>query len=336
MKKYKYLFVKNFFNLDLTPIDYSIGWGNRDPDSHLFLWGPKSASLFRNKKNVRVKEKIFYNLKEAIDFGINAAIVATPASLHVEQAETLLNAGVHVLIEKPISNTYSNLKKLLIVDQKSISLSLIGYCLRFDPGAKRFKELLSSSKIGKILHVKIDCGSFLPQWRPKQNYSKSVSAIKNFGGGALLELSHEIDYARWFFGEIDGVYSSLRNSGTLNINVEDSAEIIFDTSAGFPIAMHLDFNSRKSRRTCQVFTSKGDLIWDYISNNIVWSPINGIEKNENFKHNKDIMYEKQLEHFFNCIEAREEPLISIRDGAEVLKLIDAAKISNKSGKKVQI
>jgi len=52
MKINKYSFVKNFFNLDLTPIDYSIGWGNRDPDSHLFLWGPKSASLFRNKKNV--------------------------------------------------------------------------------------------------------------------------------------------------------------------------------------------------------------------------------------------------------------------------------------------
>ena len=290
----------------------------------------------KNRKNKKIKEIFFYNLDEDIDIGINAAIIATPATLHAEQAETLLKSGIHVLIEKPLSDKLENLEKLLKIDKKTKSLSLVGYCLRFDPGAIKFKELLLSSKFGKILHVKVDCGSFLPEWRPKQNYTKSVSAIKKLGGGVLLELSHEIDYARWFFGGINGVYANLKNSGILDINVEDSADIIFDTKAGFPIAMHLDFNTRKNRRNCHVFTSKGDIFWDYISNEIIWNPISGIKKTISFEHKKDIIYEEQLKHFFNCIEKGVKPLISIADGLEVLKLINASKISNKLGKKIQL
>jgi predicted dehydrogenase len=290
----------------------------------------------KSLKNKKTKEIFFYSLDEAIDFGINAAIIATPASLHAEQAERLLNSNIHVLIEKPLSDKLENLEKLLKIDKKAKSLSLLGYCLRYDPGATKFKELLLSPNFGKILHVKIDCGSFLPEWRPKQNYTRSVSAIKKLGGGVLLELSHEIDYARWFFGGINGVYATLKNSGILDINVEDSADIIFETKAGFSIAMHLDFNTRKNRRNCHVFTSKGDAFWDYISNEIVWNPKSGIKETISFEHKKDIIYEEQLKHFFNCIEKGIKPLISISDGLEVLKLIDASKVSNKLGKKIQL
>ncbi len=71
----------------------------------------------------------------------------------------------------------------------------------------RFFELFDKSFIGQTLYTSVECGSYLPDWRPGNNYKKSVSAKKDLGGGVLLELSHELDYIRWIFGEIKNIYA---------------------------------------------------------------------------------------------------------------------------------
>ena len=88
------------------------------------------------------------------------------------------------------------------------------------------------------------CYSYLPDWRSKRNYSKTSSAMKKLGGGVLLDLSHELDYIRWFFGEMKSVFANIQNSGTLDIDVEDSVDMIFESDKGFSVSVHLDFNSR--------------------------------------------------------------------------------------------
>ena len=82
-------------------------------------------------------------------------------------------------------------------------------------------NIINSKKIGQILHVQVDCGSYLPDWRKGTDYRESVSAKAELGGGVLLELSHELDYIRWFFGEMISISANIQNSGTLGIDVED-------------------------------------------------------------------------------------------------------------------
>ena len=112
-------------------------------------------------------------------------------------------------------------------------------------------EMINSKKIGKILHVQVDCGSYLPEWRKGQDYRKSVSAKTKLGGGVLLELSHELEYIRWFFGDMKSVYANIQNSETLDIDVEDSVDMIFESDKGFSVSVHLDYNSisRQSEKT---------------------------------------------------------------------------------------
>ena len=292
----------------------------------------------KGKKNEEEKlvDSVVYSLEDAIDCGIEAAIIATPAVYHVQQAIELMEKGIHVLIEKPLSHSLDNVNKLLRIAKTSKLVGLVGYCLRYDPGALKFNELLNNNKIGQILHVQIDCGSYLPDWRKGMDYRESVSAKAELGGGVLLELSHELDYIRWFFGEMKSVYAKIQNSGTLDINVEDSVDMIFESVLGFPVSVHLDFNSRNTRRKCIARCANGDLTWDAISNKVIWIPANGSEELETYKNDRDYIYREQLKHFFDCIENKKLPSVSIHDGVAVLHMIDSIKKSHKIGEKVAL
>jgi hypothetical protein len=282
----------------------------------------------------KLADTVSFSLEDAIRAGIQAAVIATPAVYHVQQALDLMQRGIHVLIEKPLSESLDNVIELLEVEKRSKAVGLMGYCLRYNSGAMKFNDMLNNKKTGQVLHVQVDCGSYLPDWRQGRDYRKSVSAKKELGGGVLLELSHELDYIRWFFGEMKSVYANIQNSGTLGIDVEDSVDMIFNSDRGFLVSAHLDFNSRSIRRNCTVRCSGGDLIWDAIQSEVIWRPVDSPEEVENFNYDKDYIYREQLKHFFDCIENRKPPSVSINDGVAVLRMIEAAKNSHKIGEEI--
>ena len=295
----------------------------------------------RSGKGIKVEEEkllnaVVHSLEEAIDYGIKAAIIATPAVYHIQQAINLMEKGIHVLIEKPLSHSLDHVNELLKLEKESNAVGIIGYCLRYNIGALKFHNMLKNKKIGKILHVRIDCGSYLPDWRKEQDYRKSVSAKAELGGGALLELSHELDFTRWFFGDMNNVSANIQNSGIFDIDVEDSVDMIFESNKGFTINVHLDLNSRITRRKCIARCSNGDLVWDIVANKVIWHPADGLEEVETYQNDRNYVYKEQLKHFFNCIENEKLLSVSINDGIAVLKMIEAAKKSHTIGEKVVI
>jgi predicted dehydrogenase len=284
----------------------------------------------------KIADEIVYNMEDTINTGIQAAIIATPATFHADQALRLMNLEIHVLIEKPLSHSLEKVDELLRAAGELDAVGLVGYCLRYDPAALKFKEILATEKIGQILSVQVNCSSYLPDWRLNMDYRQSVSAKKELGGGVLLELSHEFDYIRWFFGDMKSVYANIQNSGTLDIDVEDSADMIFESDKGCSVSVHLDFNSRNTRRECIARCSNGDLTWDAIANKVTWQTANGSEELETYKNDRDYIYREQLKHFFDCIDNKKLPSVSINDGVAVLQMIESAKESHKIGKKVAI
>ena len=151
------------------------------------------SGMGKKVEDEKLLNAVVYSLDEAIDYGIEAAIIATPAAYHVKQAIKMMEKGIHVLIEKPLSHSLNNINELLQLNEDSNLVGLIGYCLRYNPGAIKFNNMLKNSKTGRILHVRVDCGSYLPDWRKRQDYSQSVSAKSDLGE-LLLELSHGLDY----------------------------------------------------------------------------------------------------------------------------------------------
>jgi len=305
-------------------------------DSNIKVCAVRSGkSNHGNLKNNQEKliDKIFISINDAIDYGIQTAIISTPSPFHVECALELFASDVNVLIEKPLSNDYSNVNEVIKVEKKSKAVGLIGYCFRHDSNGKFFKKMIEENKVGDILSSSIVCSSYLPNWRKEQDYSESVSAKKKLGGGVLLELSHELDYSRWLFGEFKSVFCQMNYSKTLKIETEDCVDMIIKTNNNIPLNIHLDYNTRNTNRMCIIRGTKGNLLWDIIGKKVLINYPNSSPK-VIFSDSKQDIYHSQLVHFFNCVENRAKPLVTLDDGASTMKLIEASIKSNQSGKKI--
>ena len=123
---------------------------------------------------------------------------------------------------------------------------MVGYVLRYCEAAKFIKDQLSQNIYGKPIDVRIECRSFLPDWRPDQDYRQSASARKELGGGVLLELSHEIDYANWLFGPLISIQAILQHSKTLN-RCRGWGRALLENVNGLIVSIHLDFYCRNPR-----------------------------------------------------------------------------------------
>jgi predicted dehydrogenase len=279
---------------------------------------------------------VFSDLRQAIEEGVQAAIVASPATEHIEQAMVLAEAGVHLLVEKPLSHNAENNSKLVETVGTNGIVGLLGYTLRHDKAAIEFKKKLEQGLLGSLLHIRVECGSYLPSWRTHQDYKKSVSAIASSGGGVLLELSHELDYTHWFFGEMKSVFANIHNSGFLGIDVEESADLLFEAVAGFPVSVHLDFNRRHPVRRCSAYGQQGQLTWDAVNRSVEWRPADGDVELENFSMKYDAMYQEQLTHFLECIEQGRCPKVGFCSGETILKWIESARNSHETGKRVEL
>jgi predicted dehydrogenase len=271
----------------------------------------------------------------AIEAGAQASVVATPSPFHVPQALELAAAGCHVLVEKPLSNSYSGVIQLQRLVAERNVVALVGYVLRYDPAAQHFASVLRSGDTGDILHSRIECGSYLPDWRPGQDFRQSSSALEQLGGGVLLELSHELDYANWFFGTANEVQARLWRSENLGISVEDSADLLLLSSESIPISVNLDFNRRRSTRCCVVQCTEGELTWDVLRHEVRWHSADGEFERTTFEVERDDVYRQQLEHFLRCIEEGETPIVSLQDGIDVLKTVEAARRSDTTGERVR-
>ncbi len=281
---------------------------------------------------------LFKSLDEALESSPQSVFIASPATTHLLYASPFLKRGIPTLIEKPLSHSVEEIKKYKSILDESENYAEVAYCLRYLPSAKIFKELIQNSQqIGSIYKVIVEVGQYLPDWRPEIDYRKSVSANKTSGGGALLELSHEIDYINWIFGPVNEVICSLTNSGGLEIDSEDSVDAII--SAGkLPINLHMDFLQRKPVRYCKVIGKEGNLIWDLLADSIIFENHHKqnsiIYRKREFE--KDYIYKRMIENFLKMSMKSQKPNVRISDANEVLDIIQAMRLSSKTKKAVKV
>jgi len=210
--------------------------------------------------------KCVTTLNDALKTNPQAAIIANPASKHTEIAKELASNGVDILVEKPISSNSKDAKELIETCEKNNTILMVGYNLRFLPSLIHFKQCIQSNLIGKIYSIRSEIGQYLPNWRLGFDYRHGVSAKKSLGGGVLLELSHEIDYLKWIFGSVNWVKAHISKQSGLDIDVEDSANIILGFKSNdvgeLTASLNMDFIRHDTTRKCFVIGEKGTLLWD--------------------------------------------------------------------------
>ncbi len=285
----------------------------------------------------------FTSIDDAIAYQPDMAVIANPANKHIEVAMPLANAGIHLLVEKPISSDLTAVEDLIEICKKNGVKLMVAYNLRFLTSLCKFKDFLESGRIGRLLSVRAEVGQYLPSWRPGTDYRQTVSAQSKLGGGVLPELSHEIDYLLWLFGPAIWVSAYLSRQSVLDIDVEDTAhlQIGFDENYyGLQLVgrLDMDFVRHDTTRYCIVIGEKGTLRWDGVKGIVDYFPENGRqwEKLYSGKPDRNFTYGEEIRHFMKCIKEGSEPRISGVDGLAVLQVIDAAVRSNDSGQVVSV
>jgi len=282
---------------------------------------------------------VIHDMKDALSEGVDLAIVSNPATSHIETAMALAEHGAHLLIEKPLSLDMTGVDILIQTCQRKGVVLQVGYCLRYNPSFKALRIALKEGLIGKPLSLQFVVGQYLPDWRPGVDYRDTVSAREDLGGGVLLELSHEIDLARWLMGEVVSVSAITGRQSSLHIDVEDTADILLEFDNGIIGNLHLDMVQRKPVRTCKVVGSRGSLEWDGIRHRTIMYDEDNVQQkvfNKDGGLDRDILMQEQLVDFLECIETKGKPLVSGEDGKRAVEIVLAAKLSSEEGRTIRL
>lgn len=265
------------------------------------------------------------DITQAINYSPDFALVASPATFHFTHTKTLLNAGIPVLVEKPLTADSQEAKELVELAIQTQVPVKVAYCLRYLSSAKRIKNVLSENKIGPIYNVIAHVGQYLPTWRQDKDYRNSVSASNDLGGGVLLELSHELDYLQWLLGPLTYNYSLLRHTKELALEVEEIADIFLTTETGTVCTVHMNFIQKKPQRYCYFLGEKGHIYWNLMDNSISF---HSDKKDEliydgaSWDRNK--MYQLMIEDFVEQVRLNQvniKPLISAYKIVELITQI---------------
>jgi len=309
------------------------------------LFPDADIRVLRHLKSTSTPENsngCFDNIEDVHSFAPQLAVIANPATFHTDVALKLTEQGVHLLIEKPIAASQESIQLLLDLSRKNNTVLLVGYNLRFLSSLQEFRSALHLQTIGKVLSVRCEIGQFLPSWRPNTDYRQGVSARSKLGGGVLLELSHEIDYLRWIFGEVEWVTAILSQQSDLDIDVEDTAHLIFgftdkiEDKIQLIASVNLDFIRHDITRLCTAIGDIGSLRWDGIAGTIEQFDLESKTWVEVFRDEEKDSYASEWKHFLKCISGYEKPLISGNDGLKVLEVIEAARQSSLDKEQVKV
>lgn len=193
-------------------------------------------------------------------FRPGAVVIARETAAHAETLAELRAVGFTgpVLVEKPL------LARLPAPGEASPDLAgvTVAYNLRLHPSLVALRERLGDEA---ALTARIHCGSYLPDWRPGQDYRFSASARRASGGGVLTDLSHELDYLLWLFGPWRRVSALGGRLGPLEIDVPDVVEALVETERCAAVSLHLDYLQRVPRREVLVTTATRTLRLDLLA-----------------------------------------------------------------------
>jgi predicted dehydrogenase len=285
-------------------------------------------------------DRVCEHLDDALGFAPQVAIVAGPATRHIDVARPLAESGAHLLIEKPISHRMEGVDELIEICRVRSRILMVGYVLRFSPAAQRAHAELKAGRIGRLLALRAEVGQHLEDWRPAMDYRESVSARSELGGGALLELSHELDLALWLAGAVARVSAESAALGGLEIDVEDCAELLLAFQAGAVGSIHVDMLQRPALRRCTLIGERGRLELNLLEERLVLHAAGKCDDAHELYSaptpNRDELYRAELAHFLSCAETGAQPCVTGEDGRAALALALAAKRSALTGQRERL
>jgi predicted dehydrogenase len=280
------------------------------------------AERMKIPKYYRDAEKMF------ADPEIDAVHINTPTNSHMALTLAALEAGKHVLVEKPMARKSTEAQRMTEAAKKAGCHLMVGMNLRFRPDVMILHEFVHGGELGTVRVVR---ASWLKR---KENWSRSpwLHESRISGGGVLMDLGLQLlDVCWWTLGrpKIKRV-SAMVSKDRLNLRVEDTFTAYFTFHGGTTLQLNSTWAYMSDESTAMtVFSGNKGIaelnplkITKEIHGNLVNVTPAGPQLKAQTLYNKSFEYE--LEHFYNVIAGKAKPMSVAEDSAYILEVIEAA------------
>ncbi len=280
--------------------------------------------------------RTYADLDAALVDSHDAAVIATPAHLHIPMAATLCEAGVHLLIEKPLSTSLEGIDALEQALTQRNLLAAVAYVLRHQPALQAIRDAIYAGRFGRPVQLVAVCGQHFPTYRPA--YREIYYSDRATGGGAVQDaLTHVMNAGQWLVGPIDWLAADAAHQVLEGVDVEDTVHVIArhgDLLASYSLNQHQAPNELVitvvcEQGTCRVELHRGRWAW-------MTRPDTPWQEESFAGPERDDLFVAQANAFLDAIEGQAEPTCNLQEAVQTLRTNLAVLASVEDGTRKEI
>ena len=256
----------------------------------------------------------------------DAAVICTPAHLHVPMALRLASQDVGLLIEKPLSTNLDGVEALQSLEEEGQVRIAVAYVLRAHPLVLSLRAALQSDRFGRPLQVIVQCGQHFPTYRPA--YRDIYYADRSRGGGAIQDaLTHFVNVVEWCVGPVETVMADAAHLKLEGVTVEDTVHALArhrlaghdsEVLASYTLNQHQAPNETTltvvcERGTCCLEFHRGR--WRSMK-----EPDAGWKTELEGTWERDEFFVAQADAFLDFLEGKSPPLCSLTEAVQTLRV----------------
>lgn len=285
------------------------------------------------------KDLVISNNFKMIAEKCDIAFICSPTNTHIAVINRLLKfSKPHLYLEKPFSSTIKGCEQIMKKYQKIRKKIAVGYMLVNHPVVQFTKSLIEKKKIGKIVSVRAESGFYLPFWHPWENYKDFYMSHKKEGGGALLDISHEINLLQYLLGKVTKVYGKVLTCSTLGISSDDLTVANLEFKNNIYGQVQLDLLQFDKERSFKIIGDKGVIKGDIKNNQVHYSTNKKntwTKKKFDFDFNK--IYYLQMDQFFlRLIKNKKNNLVNDKDAFHTMEIIEGIRKSSSTNRRINL
>lgn len=295
------------------------------------------------ESNLELRERIAatHQVETVADFRevlrrdeVTAALVATPAPSHVAIATTILEAGRHVLIEKPLSLARTGLDQLIALRDTTKRVAAVAYVYHFMPAVAGARTFLRTGGFGPVLHATVTGGQHFPTFRPA--YREIYYTRRESGGGAIQDaLTHLANAIDWLLGPADSVMADADHQSLDGVSVEDTVNVIARHGSAM-VACQLNQFQSPNETTFDLHAAGGSVrievhnqrwgTYAHRAGKWTWhdAPV----------PDRDYLFQVQARAFVAAMEGQATPLATLEEGIRAVAFNQAAFRSIDEGRRI--
>jgi len=260
----------------------------------------------------------YANVEDALGDPHDAAVIAVPADKHIPLARLAVDAGLNVLIEKPLSTNLDGLESLTNAVDRSNRVAAIGYAYRAHPALAAMKRAIDGGAFGKPVQLVVVAGQHFPTYRPA--YRSSYYGDRFRGGGAIQDaMTHLANAGEWLAGPIDRVVADADHKLIADVDVEDVVNFLA-RHGSIVSSFSLNQFQAPNEITITLVCEEGTARFEYHRNR--WRQMSRPDEPWHDEQasgiERDTLFCRQADSFMDAVEHRGTPLCTLEEGAHSL------------------